>query len=50
MEKKKDKTTRDDIMRMVETDNRCANAALILSALAVILIIACAIFKVFRPV
>nr|DAR35746.1 MAG TPA: hypothetical protein [Caudoviricetes sp.] len=50
MKDNKDKTTLDDIMRMVKKDNRCANAALILSALTVILIIACAIFKVFRPV
>lgn len=48
--KEKGKTTLDDIMRMVKRDNRCANVALILSGLAVILIIACAVFKIFQPV
>lgn len=48
---KKDKeVTLKDIMRLVERDNRCANAALIISIISILLIIICALLKIFQPV
>lgn len=49
-EKKERNVTLDDILKMVDRDNRCANAALAISILSVLLIVACALFKIFRPV
>ena len=50
MAKKNKAPTLEGIMKMVETDSRCAIAALVISMLSGLLILACAIFKIFRPV
>ncbi len=52
MEKRKKEMppTLGDIMKIVERDNRCANVALILSGLSLILAVVCAIVKLFRIV
>ena len=50
MAKKNKAPTLEGIMKMVEADNRCAMAALVLSVLSLLLVVACAIFKIFQPV
>ncbi|MBD5279124.1 MAG: hypothetical protein HDS35_01080 [Bacteroides sp.] len=50
MAKKKKAPTLEGIMKMVEADNRCAKAALVLSILEGLILVGCAIFKIFRPV
>ena len=47
---KKEDVTLKDIMRMVEKDNRCAKTALVVSAISLLLIVVCALLKIFQAV